>query len=144
MDAMAQKWVRAAVLAGFGVAAVVIAGGGLVADDRKDDKLPEISEIMKKAHAKTDGYLAKIGKAAKGGMWDEAKKAAKDQALIAVALGKNEPPMGDKKSWEKLTKQYTETSKKIEAAAKKEDAKGVGENIGMIFKSCKGCHDAHK
>ncbi|MBX9582665.1 MAG: hypothetical protein K2X87_20350 [Gemmataceae bacterium] len=146
---MAQKWFRAAVLAGFGVVAVVIAGGGLIADDKKDDKkdekLPDIAEIMKKAHEKTDGYLAKLKAAAKNGKWDDAKKTAKDQVLIAEALAKNEPPKGDKKSWEKLTKQYTENSKKIEAAAKKEDAKGVTDVIAVIVpRSCGECHKAHK
>lgn len=141
---MAQKWFRAALLAAFGVAAVAVAGGGLTADDKKDEKLPDISEIMKKAHGKTDGYLGKISKAAKGGKWEDAQKSAKDLVLIAGALAKNEPPKGEAKSWEKLTKQYIDTSKKIEAAAKKEDAKGVGDGLGMIGKSCGECHKAHK
>lgn len=141
---MTQKWVRAALMAAFGVAAVVVAGGTAVTADDKKEKLPDISEIMKKAHGKTDGYLGKIGKAAKGGKWEDAQKAAKEQSILAVALEKNDPPKGDKKSWEKLTKAYTESSKKIEEGAKKEDAKAVTDNLGMIFKSCKGCHDSHK
>lgn len=140
---MLQKAVRAAVVAGFGVVAVVLAGGGLTADDKKE-KLPDISEIMKKAHGKTDGYLGKIGKAAKAGKWEDAQKTAKDLVLIADALAKNEPPKGEAKSWEKLTKQYIDTSKKIEAGAKKEDAKAVGDGLGSIGKSCGECHKAHK
>ncbi|MBX9628483.1 MAG: hypothetical protein K2X82_32095 [Gemmataceae bacterium] len=139
---MMQKWFRAAVLAGFGVVAVVLAGGGLTADDKKDP-LPDISEIMKKAHGKTDGYLGKIGKAAKAGKWEDAQKTAKDQLILADALAKNDPPKGEKKSWEKLTKEYIATSKKVEEATKKEDAKGVEENLKKIFGSCGTCHKAH-
>ena len=141
---MATKWVRAALLAAFGVVAVAVAGGGLSADDKKDEKLPDIGEIMKKAHGKTDGYLTKLKTAAKGGKWDEAKSTAKDLTIVADALAKNEPPKGDKKSWEKLTKEYIATSKKIDEAAKKEDAKGVNDGVGKIGMSCGGCHKARK
>lgn len=142
---MPQKWFRAGVLAAFGFAAVALAAGlTATADDKKDEKLPSISEIMKKAHGKTEGYLGKLKGQVKDGKWDDAKKTAKDLVIVAEALAKNDPPKGDKESWEKLTKNYIKHSKSINEAAKKEEAKGVTDGLKALGGSCGDCHKAHR
>src|SRR5205085_2650054 len=90
---MVRKLFRASLFAALGLAVVTLSGRVAVsADDKKDkDDLPNISEIMKKAHAKTDGYLAKLGGAAKDGKWEDAQRYAKDLGLAADALAKNKP-----------------------------------------------------
>src|SRR5438270_9184881 len=65
MGSMSGKWMRAAAFAALGVGlAVWSAGTGATAAQKGDKDLPDIGTIMKKAHAKTDGYLAKINGAA--------------------------------------------------------------------------------
>lgn len=141
---------RAGLFAALGVFALALAYGSAASagqkkdKDKKEEKLPDISEIMKIAHAKTDGYLAKITGEAKGEKWEDAQKDAKNLVLAGENLGKNKPPKGDAKNWEKLTKKYVENAKAVADAADKKDAKGVTAAIGMIQKSCGECHGAHK
>ena len=145
---MVQKWIRAAMCAAFGMVAVVVSFGAAATAAQKDkdkkEELPSISDIMKKAHTKTDGYLDKIAAAAKDGKWDEAQKTAKDLGLLADALGKNKPKMGDEKSWEKLCKKYADNTKAIADAADKKDAKEVNAALGTTRMSCGECHTAHR
>jgi cytochrome c556 len=138
---VAQKWIRVAMVSAFGLFAVALSVGPATS---ADEKLPDISTIMKKAHAKTDGYLAKVTAAAKEGKWDTAQATAKDLSIAAVALSKNKPGKGDEKSWEALTKKYNENAKAIADAAEKKDVKGVQAGVGAIQKSCGECHKAHK
>jgi hypothetical protein len=134
--------IRAGVVAAMGFVAVYLSAGVRVSAD--DEKLPSISEIMKKAHKKTDGYLDKLTAEAKGGKWDDAKDDAKSLLLAGEALGKNTPPKGEAKSWEKLTAKYVESAKGVSEAVEKKDSKAVTDSIGAIRKSCGACHSAHK
>ena len=139
---MVRKIIRACMFAAMGAVAVALAYGSAATAGQKDDKLPDISEIMKKGHAKTDGYIAKIRGAAKGQMWDDAQKYAKDFAILGLALGKNKPPKGDDKSWKALTDKYMNSTKTVAEGAEKKDAKLVNKGLAAI--NCKECHDKHR
>lgn len=140
---MIRTLLRSAVFAGLGMLAVLMSYGAATSADRTDD-LPDIGTIMKKAHGKTDGYLAKLKAEAAGGKWEDAAKDAKSLSLAADALAKNKPPKGDAKSWEALTKKYSTNAEAISKAVDAKDAKGVEAGIGAIGKSCGECHKAHK
>ncbi len=140
---MLRKCIRASLFAAFGMMAVLLAfGSGTTRAD--DKKLPDIAEIMKKGHAKTDGYIAKTKEAAKGEKWEDAVKYAKDLNTLGEALGKNKPPKGDEKSWKALTEKYVASTKAAVEGAEKKDAKAVNAALGAIGTSCGGCHKAHK
>lgn len=141
---MLRKCIRASLFAAFGMMAVVLAFGSAAsrAEDKKDDKLPDIAEIMKKGHAKSDGYIAKTKDAAKAEKWEDAVKYAKDLNILGEALGKNKPPKGDDKSWKSLTDKYAASTKAALEGAEKKDAKAVNTALGGI--NCGGCHKAHK
>ena len=111
-------------------------------DDKKEEKLPDISEIMKKGHKGTDAYIAKIKQASKDAQWDDATKYAKSLAFFGESLGKNKPPMGDADSWEKLTKKYAENTKLVLKGTEDKDVKAVNKGLDGI--NCKECHTAHK
>jgi cytochrome c556 len=102
-----------------------------------------IKDVMAKAN-KPGGLVSKIGKSLKGGDWDAVTADAKELVPLAEALAKNEPPKGDKASWEKLCGAYTENAKKLLAAAEKKDAKAAMAAQGALAKSCGGCHKTHK
>lgn len=141
---MLRKLIRASLFGAFGVVAMTLAYGTAVtaADEKKDDKVPTISEIMKKGHAKTDGYIDKIKAAVKGEKWDDAKEYAKTLAFFGENLGKNKAPQGEAESWEKLTKKYAENTKLVAKGVEDKDAKAVAKGLGGI--NCGECHKVHK
>ena len=140
---MAQKVIRTALFAALGLAAAVLsAGPQLSAQDK--DKVPDIKTIMSEGHKGTDSFLKQIEKEAKASKWDEAKMHAKALAVFGEALGKNRPPRGDEKSWEKLAKKYNENTKAVLTAAEKKDAEATTKSLKTIQNSCTECHKAHK
>lgn len=142
---MVRKMLKATLFGLLGAVISILAYGGTTsADDKKDDKVPTISEIMVKGHKGTDAYLAKIKGAAKDEKWDDAKEYAKTLAFFGESLGKNKPPKGEDASWEKLTKKYADNTKAVVKGVEDKDAKAVTKGLDSIGKSCGECHKAHK
>lgn len=139
-----QKLIRASLFAALGTMAVLFAYGSVGAAPAADDKLPDISEIMKKGHAKTNGYVDKIKGAAKSGKWEDAQKYAKDLSILGEALGQNKALKGDEKSWKAQTAKYADNTKKLLKATEDKDAKAVNASVGALGNSCGGCHKAHR
>lgn len=136
---MSRKLGRAAL---FAAAAIILAGSGAALT--ADDKVPSVEEIMSKGHAGGKSLMKKIGNDAKAGKWDDASTNAKALAVFGEALGKNKPPQGGEDSWKKLTASYKTHTGDIAEAVEKKDAKAAGDALGVLGKSCKGCHDVHK
>lgn len=137
---MVRTLSRLALLA-VGMAAV---GGIALADDKDEPKIPDnIKDIMKKGHG-SKGLLKGIKANVKEGKWEDVMTDAKLLKAFGGGLGKLKPPMGDDASWKKMTEKYKDTTVKVFKAAEKKDGKGVDDGIGVIQKSCKSCHDAHK
>ena len=142
---MLRKLIRVSLFAALGMVAVTWAyGAGSAADDKKDEKVPTISEIMTKGHKGTDAYIAKIKAAAKDEKWDDAKEYAKTLAFFGENLGKNKPPKGDEKSWKALTDKYAENTKLVLKGTEDKDVKEVNKGLGGITGMCGACHKAHK
>ena len=78
--------------------------------------------------------------------WDEIQKETKQFVELTEALGKNKPPLGEKDSWEKLTKGYVEKAKAMDAAAQKKDKKGAAaaHQKLSIMEFCNECHNVHR
>ncbi|MBA4064142.1 MAG: hypothetical protein C0501_10600 [Isosphaera sp.] len=140
---MARKTIRRGLTAALGVAAVLTASGA-GGQDKKDEKLPDIKEIMQKGHKATDNYLAQIKAEVKGEKWEDAGTHAKLLNAFGEALGKNKPPKGDDKSWKELCEKYASNTKAVLAAVEKKDAAAANKALGAISGSCGGCHKAHK
>lgn len=136
-----RQVLRAAVCAALGVAVVTLSAGSA---PTADEKTPTIKEIMTQGHKGTDAFLAKIGKEAKGGKWDDAQSHAKALAVFGEALGKNKPPKGDEKSWEAMAKKYHDNTQAVLKATEKKDAAATDKALKAIGASCGGCHKAHK
>jgi hypothetical protein len=141
---MVRKLIRASLFAALGMIAVGLAYGTAPAAGQKDkeEKIPDISEIMIKGHKGTDAYIAKIKGAAKDEKWEDAQKYAKTLAFFGENLGKNKAPKGDAKSWENLTKKNAESTKAVYKGTQDKDAKAVNKGLGAI--NCGECHKAHK
>jgi hypothetical protein len=134
-------------LCGAALAAALI---GLAASGTQsiaeDDKDPSIKEIMTKAHKGGNSLLSTVGKDLKSGEpnWDDVQTKTKELVKLGKSLGKNDPPKGDKESWEKLTKSYLDTAKQLDDAVRaKEKSKAVTAH-SKLTKMCAACHKVHK
>ena len=144
---MVRKMIRASLFGALGMVAIALAYGSAASaagQKDKDDKVPDISEIMLKGHKGTDAYLAKIKGAAKGAKWEDAQKYAKTLAFFGENLGKNKPPKGSEKSWKALTEKYAANTKDVYKGTEDKDVKAVNKGLGAIGASCGACHKAHK
>jgi hypothetical protein len=140
---MLRKLLRVTLAGALGVMAFLLAyGATATGDDKKEDKVPTIKEIMTKGHKGTNAYIAKIKAAAKDGKWDDAKEYAKTLAFFGENLGKNKPPQGDADEWEKITKKYADSTKAVAKAVEDKDATATNKALGGI--NCGECHKVFK
>src|SRR6478672_1035890 len=100
-------------LARFGVLAMAFAFVTTLAVAGAVDN-PDIETIMKKVNG-GKGLQKALNKDLQASTvnWEEAGKKSKEIQELVDSLGKNEPPKGDKKSWEKLTKDYAANAKAL-------------------------------
>jgi len=127
-----KRWIVAMIV--LGIAAVAFAAD------------PTIKQIMQKAHKPGTGLLTEIGASLKMDEpdWDEIQSHTKDLIELGKGLSKNDPPKGDKASWEKYTKGYVDLVTALDTAAKKKDRKGAQAIHTQINMACKDCHQAHQ
>jgi hypothetical protein len=117
------------------VGAALVLGLVTLGVSNADDKKPEfksIKEVMKFAHDKENGALAK---AKAGTISDDDKKKL---AAAYVVLGTFKPEKGDADSWKKLTDPI--------AAAAKDYGDGKDPKAEKLAKTvqCMACHKAHR
>jgi cytochrome c556 len=127
---------------GLALLLIVILAGTVAAQE----KVLSIKEIMSRLN-KPGGIYPAISKELKAddADWADIHEQAKSFIKLAEMLGKNPPPKGEPESWAKLTKQYADNARALEAAAGKKDraaADAARKNLGG--NTCKTCHKAHK
>lgn len=112
----------------------------------QDQKTPTIKEVMEKLHKGSSSSLSMLGKELKRKPtpWEEIQRSTKDFVIFGAALAKNDPPRGDKASWQRLAQEYYETAKAMDEAASSKQLAAVNQARGRLTKSCKACHDAHR
>lgn len=106
---------------------------------------PDIETIMKKVNSGR-GLQKAVSKDLQENRidWDAVTKKSKEMFELIDCMAKNDPPKGDKKSWEKLTKEYSANAKALNTACEKKDKSAANTAIGKLSRACKTCHDAHK
>ncbi len=111
----------------------------------KDDKPPTVKEIMQKLHG-PQGLRIKLSRDMRGDNpdWKAIQKDTKEMVKFADALGKSEPPRGEKSSWDKLAEQYISGVKALDTAAEKQDTGALKTAFARSGGSCTKCHNAHK
>jgi cytochrome c556 len=139
----------------FGLAALLALVVGVSASpmaasaDDKDDKVPTIKQIMKKAHGGPKSLLGKIGTELKSDDpdWPKVAEMSKELVGLADALGKNTPPKGEVSDFKKRAGGYKGQATILEKAAEKKMKTGRGGAEGAfkaLRSSCMGCHAAHR
>jgi hypothetical protein len=141
MDAMKRM------IALFAAGLVVSATVALTAV-AQDDKLPTVKAIMKKLHGGKTALKSKVAAQLKTAdpNWEALQKATKEYEELGTALAKNDPPKGDKGSWDKLAGDFAKASKTLNTAATDKDKPGAEAAFKSLASgvSCKTCHTAHK
>ena len=130
------------VLAVFMVAGLVAATAG----SSSDEETPSIKKVMQTLHKGKTSPLNTVKTALKGDSpdWTKVQKEAKLFATYGAALPKNDPPRGDKESYEKLAKACASAGEALESSAKKEDLKGARDAFKEISNLCAACNKDHR
>jgi cytochrome c556 len=133
-------------ICGVSMLALFVMGGLAASRAGAADESAPPEVVMKKLFAGKASPLNTLKGQVKGESpdWSKVKKAAESFTKYGPALGKNDPPRGEKSSWDKLTKALADASKELDDAAKEEDLKKTGDVVKKIAGSCKNCHQAHK
>jgi cytochrome c556 len=111
-----------------------------------DDETPTIKQVMDKLHKGARSPLAQLKTALKAANpdWTKVQKSTKEMVTYGAALPKNDPPRGDKASFEKLATAYYDNAKALDEAAEKEDKQVAQAAYAKVSASCKACHSAHR
>jgi cytochrome c556 len=107
---------------------------------------PTIKDIMARAHKGSKSLLGTINTELKQDEpdWNDVQKDSKELLDLGKSLGKNEPPRGDKESWDRLTKAYEASAEALQSAAESKNQQAAKTALGKIQGSCKACHMAHR
>jgi cytochrome c556 len=131
-----------------GVLAVLLMAGlvAATAGSSSDDETPSIKKVMQTLHKGKTSPLNTVKAALKGNSpdWTKVQKEAELFAKFGAALPKNDPPQGDKASFEKLAKAYASAAEALDSSAKKEDLKGARDALKKITNACAVCHKDHR
>jgi hypothetical protein len=125
-------------------ALVLLAGVALAA--RADGKPPTVKEVMARAHDGPSSLLAVVGKALKADEpdWPAVQKRTGELAELVAGLEKNDPPLGDRESWRKLSRKYLDQARALDAAARERDRGAARSAKAKLDASCLDCHKAHR
>ncbi len=130
-------------------AMAVLVMAGLVsgpAGATSDEEVLSIKKVMKKLNSGKNAPVNKVKAALKGGSpsWTDVQKEAKVIATLSGVLPKNDPPRGEKGSYDKLANAFASAAKSLEESAEKEDLTGSRDALKKITTSCMPCHQSHK
>lgn len=116
--------------------------------DAQAGKVPTVKEVMAKVNKGPNSLCPTLGKAIKADTpnWEEIQKETKAFLTFAEALTRNDPPRGDRASWDKLTKAYLQNVKELDDAVQKKDKAAATAAHGKVAHSasCNNCHKAHR
>jgi hypothetical protein len=76
--------------------------------------------------------------------WSAIQEQTTQYAGLAADLALNDPPKGDKSSWQMRTKQYAEAAQALNDAAQKRDKSASLAAHARLTRSCTACHEAHQ
>ena len=123
---------------------VVLATAPAGAEGEK--KPPTVKELMKRAHAGQTSLLSSVGRGLRADPpdWPAIQRQTGELVEVGAFLGRNEPPVGDRASWERLAQAYRDQVKALDEAARKEDRRGAQSAKAKLDASCGACHRAHR
>jgi hypothetical protein len=114
----------------------------------QNGKPPTVKEVMKKINYRDTALTPTVGKELRADPpnWDEVQRDARLLMTYVEALAKNDPPQGDKASWEQMTRAYIQGARELDAAAQKKDRSAAQAAHAKIANPahCNSCHKVHR
>ena len=110
------------------------------------NKAMTTKEIMTKLNKPPKGLTQLLEKELKAPepSWEEIQSQAQEYVKLTTDLYKCEPSKGSADSWAKLTKQYGEAAKALDAAAQNKDKTAATAARQRLVRMCSACHRAHR
>lgn len=133
-------------ICGASMAALVLALAAVARTNAAADSPASAEVVMKKLFAGKTSPNNALKAAAKTASpdWAKVKEASDAFSKFAPDLGKNDPPKGDKASWDKLCKALADSASDLKESVEKQDVDKFKATAKAIGSSCKDCHDAHR
>ncbi|WP_337174565.1 cytochrome c [Paludisphaera sp.] len=133
-------------ICGAGMAALVLALAAVAPTNASADDPADVGTIMTKLFAGKNSPNNALKAAAKSDSpdWAKVKEASEVFSKFAPDLARNEPPQGDKDSWERLAKALADHAAALRDVADKQDADQLKATVKALGSSCKACHDVHR
>jgi hypothetical protein len=105
-----------------------------------------IKDIMTKLNKGPQSLTPLIGAAlkAESPAWETVQGQTQEVVRLATAVGQNDPPKGDKDSWQKMTAAYVESATALDKAAQAKDRDAAVAAHDKLSRSCMGCHREHR
>lgn len=114
----------------------------------QNGKPPTVKEVMKKINHRDTALAPVLGKMLKAETpnWEDIQKDAKLFLASVEELPKNDPPRGERTSWDKLTAAYVADAKALDAAAQRKDKAAALSAHAKIANPayCNACHKMHR
>jgi hypothetical protein len=110
------------------------------------DRSPTIRQIMGKLNKGPKSLTFIVGKELKETEpdWSKMQQQTKSYVELARALADNQPPKGNRDSWEKLSRAFALNAETLDEAVKKKDLSSARQAHARLTGSCRNCHTAHK
>lgn len=141
---------RTVALAGFlGIQAAVFLIGPSLISASEPQQPPPFLKIMEDNFSGKKNVHRAVKKSLEADSidWTEVAKQMKQYGIAAQYVGqhaKTKPEKGDEKSWAKLSVQFANEAKELDAAiAKKDKDKALGA-IEKLHETCEACHENHR
>ena len=130
----------------FAMATVALVLVGAATAGAFEGETPTIKAVMTKLHkgSKAQSSVLKAQSEAATPDWDAIQKTTKDFVILGAALGKNDPPKGEKESWKALSTKYFADAKALDDAASARDLAALKAAQKAMSGACKSCHNVHR
>jgi cytochrome c556 len=124
----------------------VLVVGALVLSQPSKPNTPTVKEIMTKAHKGGNALITKLSRELREDKpnWQDIQEQTTQLVNLGKFLAQNDPPRGEKESWQRYTREYLQNAKKLDDAAQVKDKETASALRDKIGRSCSGCHRFHR
>lgn len=128
----------------LGLVMAALVSFAVLAAPAADDGLG-IKEIMRKANG-SSGLFNELRRDLReeDPDWVELRDRSRELIRLTEELRKTTPPRGDRASWNRLTRAYSDDARALEKTLTRMDKEAADKVVTRIAASCAACHKVHR